>query len=151
MRTFHDDYPQNIQHTWQLAVWLGVKCKKYKLGFQTDINILNMETRSNHYILVIILTFEKDVSGQYDNPLLFDLVFIQIHNTWPIDHLHNVKYSTYMRSAWWANQNIHVLYDHWPSSPRVNDGKNNIHTLWKYVLYMSHIKGTVQRDGSGQK
>ncbi len=28
------------------------------------------------------------------------------------DHLHNVKYSTYMRSAWWANQNIHLLYDH---------------------------------------
>ncbi len=27
------------------------------------------------------------------------------------DHLHNVKYSTYMRSAWWANQNIHLLYD----------------------------------------
>ncbi len=51
MRTFHDDYPQNIQHTWQLAVWLpSVKCKKYKLGFQTDLNILNMETRSNHYI-----------------------------------------------------------------------------------------------------
>ncbi len=25
--------------------------------------------------------FEKDACGQYDNPLLFDLVFIQIHNT----------------------------------------------------------------------
>jgi len=25
------------------------------------------------------------------------------------DHLHNVKYSTYVRSAWWANQNL--LYD----------------------------------------
>jgi hypothetical protein len=25
--------------------------------------------------------FEKDFYGQYDNPLLFDLVFIQIHNT----------------------------------------------------------------------
>jgi hypothetical protein len=111
MRTFHDDYPQNIQHTWQLAVWLGVKCKKYKLGFQTDLNILNMETRSNHYILVLILTFEKDASGHYYNPLLFDLDY-SIHNPWPIDHLHNVKYSTYMRSAWWANQNIHLLYDH---------------------------------------
>jgi hypothetical protein len=28
-----------------------------------------------------------------------------------IDHLHYVKYSTYMRSPWWANQNIHLLYD----------------------------------------
>jgi hypothetical protein len=27
------------------------------------------------------------------------------------DHLHDVKYSTYMRSALWANQNIHLLYD----------------------------------------
>jgi hypothetical protein len=51
---------------------------------------------------------EKDAYGQYANPLLFDLVFIQIHNTWP---LHNVKYSTYMRSAWWANQNVHLLHD----------------------------------------
>ncbi len=68
MRNFHDDYPQYIQHTWQLAVWLGVKCKKYKLGFQTDLNSLNMETSSNHYVLVLILTlniFCEDDIGQY--------------------------------------------------------------------------------------
>jgi len=35
---------------------------------------------------------------------------------------------SYMQSAWWANQNIHLLYDH------LN------HTLWKYVLYTSHMK-----------
>ncbi len=65
---------------------------------------------------------EKDACGQYDNPLLFDLVFMQIHNTWQFTQ--NVKNSRYTRSAWWANQSsVHILDDQWPPSRGSNDGK----------------------------